>query len=147
MSALIGKKDLKIVVGKYFERNNIYLDVKEFIDYWFENDSHLNKNVLNTINRIKVDKKYLVTIQEKYRANYLWEVIDLKQYFDGMLYSGDIGYLKDDTRFYSSINQKLGINLMKDSVSYFDDNPKFVQMANKCGWNSWVFEGDIQDSM
>ena len=147
VDALIGNKDLKTIVNRYFEENNICLDVEEFISYWFVKDSHLNMDVLNSINQIKADRKYLVTIQEQYRAHYLWEVIGLKQYFDGIFYSGDIGYLKDEAQFYSTINQRLEIDFEKDTIRYIDDNPEFVQMANKNGWNSTLFEGIIQINM
>lgn len=141
--ALVGKENLKTVLNRYFEKNMIYFDVEEFISYWFTKDSHLNLDVLKSIIHIKADRKYLVTIQEQYRANYLWEVLGLKKYFDGIFYSGDIGYLKDESEFYLTINQRLDIDFTKDSVRYIDDNPKFVKIASENGWNSTLFKGKI----
>lgn len=141
--ALVGKENLKTVLNRYFEKNMIYFDVEEFISYWFTKDSHLNLDVLKSIIHIKADRKYLVTIQEQYRANYLWEVLGLKKYFDGIFYSGDIGYLKDESEFYLTINQRLDIDFTKDSVRYIDDNPKFVKIASENGCNSTLFKGKI----
>lgn len=139
---LVGKKDLKIEISRYFENRHIFADVDVFVNYWFKNDSNLNLKVINDICKSSADKKYLVTIQENYRAHYLWEVIGLKKHFDGMLFSGSIGYLKDDKMFYHSINQQLNIAIGTDRVTFFDDNPDFVKVAKECGWNSILYTGE-----
>jgi len=75
-----GKADLKEVLPKYLELWNWSKSVDEFLDYWFTADTIPNKEALDQIAQISSygNFSYLVTDQEKYRAEYIRKTLSLQ---------------------------------------------------------------------
>ncbi len=143
-----GRRDLKDALADVLPKAGYQGTTSDFIRYWFEKDSNLNADVFGLVQDIKKGccaEMYLATAQEHHRARYLWNELGLSKHFDGMFYSANIGYPKQDVRFFEAINNSLGID-PGEQPPFFDDRPDIVEIANGAGWDGVVFSSiaDIQ---
>lgn len=133
--ALRGEADLKQLLPNYFKKWKWDKNADEFLMYWFYNDIRLNIELVSTLKKLK-NNGYTLGIasqQEKYRKSYLLNLPQLKDLFEECYFSCDIGYLKTDIEFYSSL-------LVKEREIYFwDDTVEVVDMAKKNGINSYLY--------
>ncbi len=132
-----GKADLKEEVTPYLKGWGWKGTVDEFLDYWFHTQTIPNQPVLDLLKDIRGRgvKCYLVTDQEKYRANYISNNLKFKEYFDELYYSCDLGYSKSQKEFFEVIIKKL--NLKPEEIIYWDDED--IEMAKEVGINASVY--------
>ena len=142
---LTGKLDLFDVLKQDLPVIGYVGSVDDFVDLWFSSDSRTDADLLTGVSRIRdsrdCDGVYLVTNQEKYRASYLWNIVGLKNHFDGMFYSAQIGYMKTSLKFFSTVDSSLGINGHDHSVVFFDDMRRHIDVACMHGWEGFLYEG------
>src|SRR3989344_7638248 len=76
----LGKLDLKEELAKRLPNWNWPDGVDAFLEYWFTTDAIIDPEVMKEVEKIRDKglKCYLASDQEKYRANYLAEHLDLK---------------------------------------------------------------------
>lgn len=148
LECLTGRRDLKVALAGVLPQVGYQGCVDDFIRYWFERDSNLNKDVLRLVDELRRSNAqiYVATGQEHYRARYLWNEMGLSRHFLRMFYSADIGCPKKDIRFFMSINQSLGIDAQQRPL-FFDDQPEIIELARTAGWDGTVFTSvrDIQE--
>jgi putative hydrolase of the HAD superfamily len=132
-----GKADLKHEITPYLAGWGWKGTVEEFLEYWFHTQTIPNQPVLDSLKEIKARgiKCYLVTDQEKYRANYISNELRFKEYFDELFYSCDLGYSKSQKEFFEIIIKRL--NLKPEEIIYWDDED--IEMAKEVGINASVF--------
>ncbi len=138
---LTGKADLKTELAKKLPEWGATQSPEEYMRMWFEYESTKHEEFLSYVLglRDRGIKCYLQTRNEKYRAEYLWEVVDLKEYFDGMFASPYLGYAKPDIKFWESIHNQLG-NLEKDTVLVWDDKQENVDSAKEFGFSAELYK-------
>ena len=70
---LTGRADLKEIIKPYLKRWGWKKSVDELLEYWFENENHIDERVIEVIKKLRAIgiKCYLATNQEKYRTQYL----------------------------------------------------------------------------
>jgi putative hydrolase of the HAD superfamily len=112
------------------------LTCDQLIAYWFANDAHLNHDLLRDLadlrqRGIKID---LATVQEHERAHYLWNGLGLRDHFDTLHYSGDLGYAKPDLAFYKMIEKRAA--LKPSQIFFIDDRLENVESAQRAGWTA-----------
>ncbi|MBI4085089.1 MAG: HAD-IA family hydrolase [Candidatus Liptonbacteria bacterium] len=134
-----GKLDLKEELVKHLPGWNWPNGVAAFLEYWFTSDAILDPEVMNEIEKIREKgfKCYLVSDQEKYRANYLAERLDLKNKFAKCFFSYELGYLKSQPEYFAEIFKITG--LKPEEFAYFDDDQKNVDVAASLGINSRLY--------
>ncbi|MBX4191575.1 MAG: HAD hydrolase-like protein [Candidatus Doudnabacteria bacterium] len=135
-----GKADLKKEVEPYLKGWGWKGSVDEFLDYWFHTQTIPNQPVLDLLKDIRARgiKCYLVTDQERYRANYITNNLRFKDYFDELFYSCDLGYSKSQKEFFEILIKRL--NLKPEEIIYWDDED--IEMAKEVGINASVFTSD-----
>jgi putative hydrolase of the HAD superfamily len=113
-----------------------------FIEYWFANDSRLNHELFDIVDawRARGNAAFLATVQEHQRAQYLWEKLELRDHFDGMHYSADLGAAKPDARFYERTHARLPVS-SRDDVVFLDDAIENVEAAADFGWRARHYTG------
>ncbi|PIZ86465.1 hypothetical protein CO033_02110 [Candidatus Nomurabacteria bacterium CG_4_9_14_0_2_um_filter_32_10] len=132
-----GKADLKEKIRPYLTEWNWKGNINDFLQYWFKSESiknkEINTKILNKIVELRKHqiKCYIATRQEKYRMKYLSEDIGLKDYFDGIFCTCDIGYDKSEPEFFNKILKKL--NLKSEEILFFDDKEKNINIARSFG--------------
>lgn len=144
-----GRRDLKEALAEVLPKTGYDGPVEDFMAYWFERDSNLNREVLACVEALAgIDglELYLATGQEHYRARYLWNDLGLSRHFAEIFYSARIGCLKHEPRFFEAINADLAIG-PDESPLFFDDQPEIVALARKAGWDAVRFTtaADIAD--
>lgn len=119
------------------------------IDYWFRNDAHLDQRLLEELQdlRAKGFELYLATVQEHERAAFLWDQLKLRDRFDGMHYSADLGYCKPNRAFYRAA--EAASNLPPEAIFFVDDRIENISAAKECGWTSalWTGQDTLRDLM
>ncbi|GAB2179683.1 HAD family hydrolase [Dongia sp. agr-C8] len=136
-----GRRDLREALSQVLPELGFRGSADDFMRYWFEKDSNVNKDVLRLVADIRQRggaRTFIATGQEHHRARYLWETLGFSQYFDAIFYSAKIGHPKKDERFFAAINRELGIEAEQRPL-FFDDQPEVVALANSIGWDATTF--------
>jgi len=134
-----GELDLKEELAKHLPEWNWPNGVDAFLEYWFTTDAIIDPEVMGEIEKIKNKgfKCYLVTDQEKYRANYLMERLGLKSKFDKCFCSYELGHMKSQPEYFAEIFKITG--LKPEEFIYFDDDQKNVDVANSLGVKAYFY--------
>ena len=134
-----GKLDLKEELAKYLPGWNWPNGVDAFLEYWFTSDAAIDPEVMEEVEKIREKgfKCYLASDQEKYRASYIMERLDLKDKFDKCFFSYELGYMKSQPEYFMEISKITG--LKPEEFIYFDDDQKNVDIANSLGINAHFY--------
>jgi putative hydrolase of the HAD superfamily len=128
-----GKADLKEEIAPYLTKWNWQGSVDSLLKFWFETESAKDPEVIKIISKLRSKgvKCYVATRQEKYRLKYIWENLGLKEHFDGVFSTCDIGYDKKDPEYFQYIFKEL--ELKPEEFIFFDDSQANVDNAKSLG--------------
>jgi len=120
-------------------------EVDELLDYWFENDVKLDEKLIDFIanQNVKELEWILVSQQEINRKNYIWERCGLKNIFKRFYCTCEIGYLKNEEKFYEYVINDLFENgeiKNTNELRFIDDTIEFVKAARKFKIKSILFK-------
>ncbi|MGR6468795.1 HAD family hydrolase [Rhizobium sp. PAMB 3182] len=135
---ITGRRDLADVLAEVLPRTGYRGSVGDFMRYWFEKDSNQNAAVFSLVKRLRAlggRQLFLATGQEHHRARYLWDDLKFSEHFDDLFYSAEIGFGKNDPRFFEAINDRLSI-AMGERPLFFDDQRDICDIAIACGWDA-----------
>lgn len=138
---LVGKADLKEELAKYAQKWGWKDSTDDLLRFWFEGEKEVNQELLDKISELRQESRevYLATNNEKYRVGYLWNTTGLKNHFDGVFSSVDLGLKKPDPEFYLKV-----LSILKakpEDVVFFDDDEENVESARKVGIDSRLYSG------
>ncbi|HEX8182616.1 MAG TPA: HAD family hydrolase [Candidatus Saccharimonadales bacterium] len=147
-SIVTGAKDLKEHMVANPELWQWEGSVDELLEYWFKTEDVRNEELLKIIADIKGRgiPCYLATDQEKYRAEYMKNVM-FKDLFSGYFVSAELGVTKTDSRFFELVLQKLGDDypdLKPNEVIFFDDSESKINTAKALGIDARLFKSNQQ---
>lgn len=117
----------------------------DFIDYWLSRDTHVNRQLLALIRRLRASgaaRLYLATNQEHLRALHLWSTVGLRHHFDDIFYAARLGVSKPNAQFFQAVDDLLP-DRQKPPL-FFDDSPRVVEAAAAHGWEAVLF-ADLHD--
>ncbi|CAN5683533.1 hypothetical protein BH11PAT2_BH11PAT2_03800 [soil metagenome] len=136
-----GQADLKEKLAPYLVKWNWQGSVDDLLDYWFSSESTRDEEVLAIVKQLRDRgvKCYIATRQEKYRLQYLLDVVGLKDDFDGIFCTCNIGFDKSDPAFFKHALAELGLE--PKEVLYFDDLQKNVDTASGLGISAHFYDG------
>ncbi len=134
-----GRADLKEKVAPYLVKWNYPGTVEDFLKYWFEGNNTTDKEVLGIVDdlRAKGIQCHISTRQEKYRKEYLLNEVGLKDHFDGILCTCDIGYDKWETGYWDYVFKKL--ESKPEEIMFFCDSQKNVDNAKSLGIEAYFY--------
>lgn len=135
-----GKADLKKELEPYVPQWKWQKSIDEFVEYWFRTDVELDPAMVAIVDEIRAKgiKCYIASDQEKYRAEYLGQVIKLDEHFDGVFYSYLVGHQKSELEYFEKVLKKLGLE--PGEVLFWDDDEKNVEIAKSLGMNACLFK-------
>ena len=118
-----------------------HLTCDQLCAYWFENDSHLDHDLLDQLAAFRAQgyALHLATVQEHERAAYLWNDMGLKDRFDAIHYAADLGHAKPADGFYAAIEARTGF--APADLFFIDDEAANVLAAQARGWKAAVWTG------
>ncbi|HEX8591264.1 MAG TPA: HAD-IA family hydrolase [Candidatus Paceibacterota bacterium] len=139
-----GKADLKEVLTPYLSKWKWKGSVDDLCSFWFENEGIIDAELLAIVTKLRGSgiKCYVATRQEKYRLKYLVDSLGLKNHFDGVFSTCDVGFDKDTFEFYENIFHQTG--LAPDEILFFDDKEVNVKTARSLGIRACFYQG-IED--
>jgi putative hydrolase of the HAD superfamily len=119
-----------------------HLTCDRLIDYWFENDSKLNFDLLQQLGRARRHglKLHLATVQEHERADFLWRKLGLREHFDAIHYAADLGWTKAAPEFFAAIEERSGF--APNEMFFIDDKVANVEAARHRHWRAAVWTGE-----
>ena len=141
-ACLKGERDIEDALAEILPLCGYSGHPEAIITYWLEKDSDLNQPLLNFIKTLQQRdglNLHIASGQERRRATYLWNDLELSQYFDGAYWTCDMGVLKYGTAFFEALNEQLGLDIAKDPPLFFDDRPNVVSAAQECGWDAVMY--------
>lgn len=136
----VGKADLKQVLGKYMKIWEWRESVDNLLKYWFEGEQELNEEIVNEIKSLR-EKGYiccLATNNESYRTKYLTDKIGLKDLFDFIFSSSEVGHLKSEDEFWKYALERLGVKNI-DDVFVWESDDGIVKKVKKLGMKGFLF--------
>lgn len=136
----LGTKDLKETLPNYFTDWQWKGSIDDLLRYWFDDGYGPVTEVLSLVRQAREmgAKVFLATDQEKYRALYLWNDLELKKDFDGSFFSCNLGARKEDALYWEKVLVALG-NPDPATVSFWDDEEANIETAQKAGINAHLF--------
>ena len=129
----IGQADLKQVLPPYFKRWGWTKSTEDFMDYWFQGEKDLDQQVLGVVDKLRTAGLLtgLATDNERYRAQFLLDVLKVGEHFDKTYVSAHIGHKKPNPEFFSFVLEDL--QLPPSKILYWDDDIKNVTGAQTLG--------------
>lgn len=136
-----GRACLEESLGMVLDRIAPSLTAGQLIAYWFERDSRLDQRLLQELATIRAMGigVQLATNQEHRRAQYLMDVVGLRDYVDGIQYSAGLGARKPFGEFYDRATATLG--LPADQLLLVDDSMENIRAAETAGWKACHWTG------
>ena len=146
--ALRGKADLKQLIAAASDVWQLKGSVQQLLDDWFEAENVPSVALLPIIKAARGDglHVYLVTNQEKYRAEYLRRVM-FPDVFDDMLISCELGALKSEPEYWAATLAKIAADLphiTPQQILYLDDSQTYVDIAKQTGIDARLYTGPGQ---
>jgi len=134
-----GKADLKEEIAPYLAKWRWEGGVDDLLKFWFEAENTKDQEVMQIITNLRNRgiKCFVATRQEKYRLQYIWEVVGLKDYFDGIFSTCNIGYDKKDPEFFRYVFKELG--LKPEDIMFFDDSQANIENARSLGVEAYLY--------
>lgn len=142
---ITGRTSLVTALGRFLPSVGFEGSPLDFIDYWLSRDTHLNRQLLSLIGRLRAAgsvRLYLATNQEHLRALHLWSAVGLRHSFDDIFYAARLGVAKPDAGFFQSVDAAIGPQ--STPPLFFDDSPAVVEAAAAHGWEA-VLYADLAD--
>ncbi len=146
--ALRGKADLKDLIRKHTEIWRWNENPDDILQDWFEFENHTNKELVGLVATIKSAGMpvFLATNQEKYRADYLKNIM-FPGVFTGVISSSEVGYVKDEPAFWMMAIGRLATSvpgIIPEEILYYDDSESGVLTAAEVGIVANVYESPLQ---
>lgn len=137
----VGKADLREVLIPYLKEWGWKKSADDFLLYWFKAEHYVDERLLADINKLRASGVlcYLQTTQEKYRAAYLWNDMNLRNSFDGMFCSADLGVKKPNVQFWELIYKAIQ-PVEKHNILLWDDKVNIVESASVFGFKAELYE-------
>lgn len=137
---VVRKADLKEELPKYLSLWGWSGSVEEFLSYWFESETDVNTRLLEHIENLRTQGVgcYLYTNNERYRADYIWNTLSLKEYFDGIFASGKIGFRKSEPEFWETVFEHLG-KPEKQNMIIWDDDRNDLEALKSFGFQAELY--------
>lgn len=139
-----GKGDCKEIVAPYLATWSFPGTVDELMAFWFAVDD-VDQEVRDVITKLKARGAYvaLASNQEKYRAASLRDKFGNGKIFDEVFASSEIGYKKNDARFFATVFAAIGhyADNDKSKILFLDDDEDNVLTARAFGFDAIHYQG------
>lgn len=136
-----GEADIKEELLKYLPSWKWEKTPTDFLNLWFTSDVSLDDEVVAHIQALRARgiKCYLVSNQEKYRAEYLKTKFEERSVFDGHFFSCDLGTHKSSSEYFKKVLESIACN--PGEVRYLDNDQKNVDSAASLGIVAELYKG------
>lgn len=140
MDCVIGKKDVREVIGPYLKKWGWRKSIDEFLTYWHKSEHIIDQDLLEYIQNLRQKGIIccLATNQAKDRFSYMLKHMGFKESFDKVYASSHLGFRKPGKEFFEKIIADLKIE-NSDEVLFWDDAEENVITAKELGINGEIY--------
>ncbi|MBB2713549.1 HAD-IA family hydrolase [Rhizobium sophoriradicis] len=146
---VIGREALEPRLSAVLAEIAPHLSAATLIDYWFENDSRLDLNLLEELAALRQSgvALFLATNQEHRRARYLMEEAGLGAHVDGIIYSAALGHRKPSPEFFRLATERAGA--LPGEIAFIDDMAENIEVARQFGWSAaqWTAGAKLHETL
>jgi HAD superfamily hydrolase (TIGR01509 family) len=138
--AVTGEVDLPTELARVLPSWKIALDPHELLKMWFSEENEIDVEVLRRIDSLRTQgiKCVIATDHSAYRARDVWDGLRMRDHFDGIIASSDVGVTKEESEFFQACKRTLMI-VDPTTLAFIDDDPKNVAVARECGLHAVVY--------
>lgn len=124
VDCLEGRADLLEVLPPFLKEWRWSGSAGDFVDTWLTVENAPNPEVLSVVAEVRRlgIPCYVASTQERHRAGYLAKEMRLREMFDGLFFSSDLGVCKPNENFFRAIAGRLG--RPTGELLFFDDSPE-----------------------
>ena len=135
-----GKADLKEELAKRIKTWGWEKSLDELLDFWFSGEAKIDLQMIESIKQLRQKgiECFLVTDQEKYRAEYLWKILGLEKVLDGIYPSYKVGFLKRNVEFWEHVYKNFN-QYSKEEILVWDDEKEIINVAKEFGFNAELY--------
>jgi putative hydrolase of the HAD superfamily len=139
---IVGRAPIEPALAGALDELGWSMDVEEALHCWFEADAVLDPAVVGAALQWAGDGARLVLAsnQEPRRARFITERLGAVLPLQGGAFSGTLGLLKSDPRFYGRAERQLGLDGPGATVVFVDDSMVNVAAATGHGWHGIHFD-------
>jgi putative hydrolase of the HAD superfamily len=136
-----GKADLKQVLPQWLPTWQWKGSVNDLLEYWFKGEAEIDQMMKKYIENLRQKgiKCYLATNNEKYRTEYLANVVGLKNFLDGIFSSCYLGYMKPQIEYWQEVYKSIS-DVNKNEVLMIDNLEPAIKSAREFGFNAERYE-------
>lgn len=136
---LLGRLDLKDVLGDYLVGWGWKDSVQSFINCWFDTENCPEPRLLELIAGLRAAGYHcgLATNQESHRAHYIRKVMQFERLFDSLFFSCDLGFKKPNREYFYGISERLRVS--PSTILFIDNEKPYVTGATGAGWNAILY--------
>ena len=143
LEVLRGRLDLYVALHEYFEPKGLTDRLEEFVTYWFERDSVIDRHLLADVETWRQRTRgrvFAATNQEHHRVAWLRDKAGLGAHFDEIVYSAALGVCKPDRVFFTNAQARMKVQNSR-SILFVDDTPANIDQARTLGWRAVLYRG------
>jgi putative hydrolase of the HAD superfamily len=136
-----GRRGLRESLEPVLRSLNPDVTLDEFLSYWFQKHSLVNFSVIEVViewSRRTATRPWLVSNQEPLRAKYIWNQLGFAAYFEGLIYSAELGITKSSVEFFRLAEKRI-LAGQSARIIYFDDDEANVEVARRASWDAYVY--------
>lgn len=143
---LVGKAELRKVIGPHLEEWGWRGSVDELLNFWFTSEHRIDEEMLATVKSIKEKVPiFMATNQEQCRVDYMAKEMKFGEVFAKIYSSAGIGHLKTNPEFFTLMLEDIRNNFISDiepqEILFFDDSAENVEGAKNAGIQGVLFAG------
>ncbi len=139
---LIGEVGLLEVMTDWASTVGYMGDLRNVIEFWFQNDYNLDDRVMGLLNESKRAniRNVIGTNNEEMRTQFIAEDLGFSDRVERIFASGMIGAAKPDEDFYDMVSDELSVE--PDEILLIDDSLENCEAAEASGWQAHWFDGE-----
>lgn len=136
----LGELDLKETIEGIIADWNVGVSTDELLQTWFGGENNVDEKVLERIQEIRAKgiKCVIATDHSLYRKDDVWEHLNMKDSFDGILASADCGFTKEEPEFFTKAMEMFDV-AEASQMAFIDDDPENVEIAKSLGINAITY--------
>lgn len=138
---LVGQMGLIEVISDWAGTVGYNGDLRNVIEFWFQNDYYLDDKVLGLLAsaRRANTRTVIGTNNEPMRTQFIAEDLGFVDRMERIFSSGQLGVAKPDEDFFDAISDELSVE--PQDLLLIDDTAENCEAADACGWQVHWFDG------
>ncbi|MDB5165985.1 MAG: hypothetical protein JWM37_57 [Candidatus Saccharibacteria bacterium] len=146
--ALVGKADLKELISEHEDLWHADGNVDALLARWFSTEDARNEPMLALVASLRSSGTpcYLATNQEKYRGEYIRDVM-FKDEFNAYFVSAFIGSKKPSPEYFRAVLAEISARqpgIQPSDILFLDDSPEHIEGAKEVGLDAHLFTSTEQ---